>query len=318
MRGRAAGKRRVAGRRPDCRRRLSARVRRRRGQAAVADCTPTTTCRWPSRSTERASEQIGLSLRSGRRCCAAAAIVDAAAATASEPRSPDREILVMVRHPPDHYRPNGAYGGGYGDDWRAAPASGSRAASLRQYGLTSVDDWPMPMIGVDCFVMAGAGRPLTEPAAAQVSHDPMSPGREPVELYATHGGAAPQRSAVRRRARRRHGISPTLHRIATGRGYQVAVDRQRHRRPPSRPRGPAARSTAISSPAGRTFAEQHGTGVAGIIAAKADNGIGIAGVAPGARLLGLRACWQTGPPSTACDTLSLAKASISRSSRGPT
>jgi subtilisin family serine protease len=54
-------------------------------------------------------------------------------------------------------------------------------------------------------------------------------------------------------------------------------------------------------------AEQHGTGVAGIIAARADNGIGIAGIAPGARLLGLRACWQESG-ATVCDTLSLAKA----------
>jgi subtilisin family serine protease len=53
--------------------------------------------------------------------------------------------------------------------------------------------------------------------------------------------------------------------------------------------------------------ERHGTGVAGIIAAKADNGVGIAGVAPDARLLGLRACWQAGT-ATLCDSFSLAKA----------
>ena len=56
-------------------------------------------------------------------------------------------------------------------------------------------------------------------------------------------------------------------------------------------------------------AEQHGTAVAGIIAAKADNRMGIVGVAPGTRLLGLRACWQgRDSASTVCDTLSLAKA----------
>jgi len=55
-------------------------------------------------------------------------------------------------------------------------------------------------------------------------------------------------------------------------------------------------------------AELHGTAVAGIIAARSDNRIGIAGIAPGARLLGLRACWQPQSASTVCDTLSLAKA----------
>ena len=38
-------------------------------------------------------------------------------AIASSPDiSPDRQILVMVKHPPDHYRAGGGYGGGYGDE----------------------------------------------------------------------------------------------------------------------------------------------------------------------------------------------------------
>src|SRR5258708_17645500 len=59
--------------------------------------------------------------------------------------------------------------------------------------------------------------------------------------------------------------------------------------------------------------EQHGAGVAGIIAARADNGLGIVGVAPRARLLALRACWQepaqpSNSPATVCDSLGLAEA----------
>jgi subtilisin family serine protease len=48
--------------------------------------------------------------------------------------------------------------------------------------------------------------------------------------------------------------------------------------------------------------------VAGVIAAQADNRLGIAGIAPGARLMALRACWQRSPADTTCDSLSLAKA----------
>ena len=55
-------------------------------------------------------------------------------------------------------------------------------------------------------------------------------------------------------------------------------------------------------------AEVHGTAIAGIIVAKADNGIGIVGVAPGV-LLSLRACWQPSDATSAvCSSFTLAKA----------
>jgi subtilisin family serine protease len=56
--------------------------------------------------------------------------------------------------------------------------------------------------------------------------------------------------------------------------------------------------------------ETHGTAVAGIIVARADNGIGIAGIAPGATLLALRACWErtAGALEANCSSFTLAKA----------
>jgi subtilisin family serine protease len=55
-------------------------------------------------------------------------------------------------------------------------------------------------------------------------------------------------------------------------------------------------------------AEIHGTAVAGIVAARAGNGLGIAGVAPQARLMALRACWETARQETLCNSFTLGKA----------
>lgn len=57
----------------------------------------------------------------------------------------------------------------------------------------------------------------------------------------------------------------------------------------------------------RRLAEDHGTAVAGIIAAEAAN-VGIVGVAPQADLIGLRACWQTPGTKGVCNSFSLARA----------
>jgi subtilisin family serine protease len=56
-------------------------------------------------------------------------------------------------------------------------------------------------------------------------------------------------------------------------------------------------------------AERHGTEVAGVIGAAANNGIGIVGVAPAVRLLPLRACWGGGDGQAArCNSFTLARA----------
>jgi len=44
------------------------------------------------------------------------------------------------------------------------------------------------------------------------------------------------------------------------------------------------------------------------VAARADNGIGMVGIAPDAHLVALRACWEVNAQRTVCNSLSLAKA----------
>ncbi|HEY6939849.1 S8 family peptidase [Dokdonella sp.] len=66
-------------------------------------------------------------------------------------------------------------------------------------------------------------------------------------------------------------------------------------------------TTAATAPAAR---DRHGTEVAGVIAAVANNGVGIVGVAPATRIRALRACWpvQADGGAARCDTFTLAQA----------
>ena len=215
----------------------------------------------------------------------------------------------MVRHPPDHFRLNGGYGGGYGDNLARSARELLARQIARQYQLTLVDDWPMPMIRVDCFVMAVPDARTATAAAEQVSHDSNVEWAEPMALYSAQGTAHNDPLYAAEPAAIQWHLAD-LHRLASGKGVKIAVIDS----------GIDARHPDLSGQlivdrnfvAGQSLvAEEHGTAVAEIIAAKADNGIGIAGIAPGARLLGLRACWQA-KAATVCDTLSLAKALISQ------
>src|SRR5437870_3971770 len=118
------------------------------------------------------------------------AAASSAPSAAAQGRSVDRQILVMVKHPPDHYRASGAYGGGYGDELSRSAQSRLARRIARQYGLNLVDDWPMPMIGVDCFVMAVPNGRSTSAAAEQVAHDSDVAWAQPMALYSAQGGAA--------------------------------------------------------------------------------------------------------------------------------
>jgi subtilisin family serine protease len=234
-----------------------------------------------------------------------------APAMAEAPNGPsDRQILVMVRQPPEHFRTDGAYTGGYGDTMSQSGRERIARGIARKYGLTFVENWPMPMIGMDCFVMRVPDGRSTTSAAEQVSHDANVSWAEPLAFYTARGLAGSNDNdplfAAEPAAAEWH--LADLHRIASGRGTRVAViDSGIDASHPDLAGQVAINRNFVSGQ--NLVAETHGTAVAGIIAARADNRIGIAGIAPGARLWGLRACWQ-GPKSaaTVCDTLSLAKA----------
>lgn len=220
------------------------------------------------------------------------------------------QILVMLRLGPTHYRPGSEYGSGYGDDLQHGVLERQARRIARAHGLVLISDWPMPLVGLDCFVMSVRGAQSVEAAAAAVATDPEVSWSEPLHIYRAQGNvASPNDPLFNTQPAASAWQLAALHHAVTGRGVRVAVidSRIEAAHPDLVGQVAVLEDFVIGHPSG---AELHGTGVAGVIAAKADNGIGIVGVAPGARLLGLRACWQMAATATAtvCDSLSLAKA----------
>jgi subtilisin family serine protease len=215
-----------------------------------------------------------------------------------------RQVLVLLHMPPPHFRPDAGYAGVYRED-AGRPARRRLATQLaRERGLVLVDDWPMPSLGVDCYVMSVPPYESAERAAEALSRDPRVAWAQTMNVYRTQGHADPL-----------YALQPTarvwrlseLHALATGRQVRVAViDSGVEAHHPDL-EGRVVLAENFVDP-GPPPAEVHGTAVAGIIAARADNGIGIVGVAPNARLLALRACRQAAPGNTLCTTLGLAKA----------
>ncbi|MEO8926344.1 MAG: S8 family serine peptidase [Caulobacteraceae bacterium] len=243
---------------------------------------------------------------------AAGGLCFAAEASAHPPGAddPSHRILVLLRLSPEHFRPNSAYGDAY-DDGQARGARRRIASRLaREHGLTLVDDWPMPLLGVDCFIMAVPVDRSPDKEAAILSGEPSVAWSEPVKVYQAQGAPAREGATLFRvQPAAREWRLADLHQMATGRNVSVAVI-------------DSAIDTTHPDLVGRIQTnqnfvpghpdqpERHGTGVAGVIAAQ---GIGIVGVAPRARLMALRACWQLAaqparPSTTVCDSLSLAEA----------
>ena len=244
------------------------------------------------------------------RACAALLLVAAALCRAQsptpaavDPGSEDRRILVMVRVPPAHFRPDGGYGGGY--DAQSGRAARHRIAAevAAAHGLVVESDWPMPSLGVDCFLMKAPENQPLQAVLDALASDSRTAWAQPLNRFHSLSHNDPL-FALQPAASSWH--LAEVHAVATGRNVSIAeLDTGVEVAHPD-----LAGQISIAEnfvDANPYAAETHGTAVAGIIAARADNGIGIAGIAPDARLMALRACWQVGT-SAACNSFTLAKA----------
>ena len=229
-----------------------------------------------------------------------------------------------------------------------AQAAGVLAALQSEHGLQPAAAWPIPSLGLHCVVYSLPPQASREAMLRTLAADPRVRLVQPLQDFELHASAAPpmatavaaapdpaapayndpylplQRAFAETGAARAH-LSSTgrdvavavidtgadlahpdlLGRVAVHRDLVMAAPERDGARPAA-PRDGAARPPAFG-------ADRHGTEVAGIIAAVANNGQGIVGIAPGARLALYKACWYAapggaGPAAARCNSFTLAKA----------
>ncbi|MEM1399860.1 MAG: S8 family serine peptidase, partial [Pseudomonadota bacterium] len=104
--------------------------------------------------------------------------------------------------------------------------------------------------------------------------------------------------------------APQAHLRATGKGIRIAViDTKIDFSHPDLASRKEQSRNLVDRAGDEASAEEHGTAIAGVIAADGSNGQGIVGVAPDARLIGLRGCWHDQAEGGGrCNSFSLARA----------
>jgi subtilisin family serine protease len=178
------------------------------------------------------------------------------------------------------------------------------------YNLRVIYSWTMTSIGEHCVVFeVPAGRSAPD-LARRLAADRRVESAQAVETFVT---LAPQGKRDPY-AHLQHSYQALrldqAHRLATGKGVRVAVvdTGVDFDHPDLRERVTVANNFVDRGE--RTFTTDiHGTAVAGLIAASV-NDVGIVGVAPGAEVYALKACWQQPPAAreAVCDSYTLAKA----------
>jgi subtilisin family serine protease len=233
---------------------------------------------------------------------------------------PPRIVVAFTNEPQSLALAAGSTGTHYSGSGYTVAQSAERQARriAAAYSLREVVSWPIRVLSMHCVVFEiTSGRPAAE-VLAELSRDPQVALAQPLQEFHTLGapsaasGPATYNDPL-------YDLQTNLSALGIARAHErtqgagvhialidTAVDTSH---PDLHGRIAQTRSfvTTASSPGA---ALRHGTAVAGVIAAVANNHIGIVGIAPLAQIEVFAGCWQLAPGSdaAACNTYTLARA----------
>jgi len=261
---------------------------------------------------------------------AAIAFVLSGAATAAPPpvltppevRSDPAQFIVVAVANPVTGRP-GAVGGtahGYGSSTNYR-VSASATAIIReittQYSLIRISEWPIDELQMHCVLFRIPPGTTREAIIEKLKADRRILIVQPLNEFesATETPAAPPAVVFddpysRLQSNVRALDVAEAHHFSRGAGIRVAIiDTGVDTRHPDLVGRTQLTRNYIDTDEVAFRGDRHGTQVAGLIAAAANNGVGIVGVAPDVRLMAYKACWQTSASTTGrCNSFTIAQA----------
>ena len=222
-------------------------------------------------------------------------------------------IVLAVANDPD---PVAVHSGGtarnYSGQAGYTVSDGARRA-LRdlalEYRLQPAAAWPIGPLHLQCAVLQLPDGAARDSMLERLRGDRRVALVEPLQEYAVRT-MTPDPYAAVQTGNERMDIS-AAHRLSRGRGVRIAIiDTGLDSDHPELRGRVAVQRNFVDADARRFQLDRHGTAIAGIIAANADNSVGITGIAPEARLLALKACWQLqdGRDDARCNSFTLAQA----------
>ena len=228
------------------------------------------------------------------------------------PPPPGRLILVTVANPPElpPARP-GATPRAYDlvTPYRAGARARATAAALaQQYRLRQVDAWPIAPLSVHCVVFEVPGGATREQTLAALAGDARVRLAQPMQTFRTLAAGYNDPYLDLQRGFREIDAAGAQQ-WSRGEGIRIAIiDTGIDASHPDLAGRVVAMRNFVDADARRFARDRHGTAVAGVISSIANNNVGIVGVAPGAQLLALKACWHGDAGAAHCNSFTLAQA----------
>jgi subtilisin family serine protease len=260
--------------------------------------------------------------------CTTAATLQANPIPAQARADAARYIVVTLRNEPSPQAEHpGSTPRGYDAAGHYGVTAGARLqarALAREFGLREVSAWPIAALHVHCIMFQLPGATTRAAMISQLTLDRRVESVQPLNVFTTESEPEPLRAGAdlvpvvtpyndpyaKLQVALRELSVVAAQRRSRGAGVQIAViDTGVDFEHPDLQGRVITRRNFVDADEPRFQRDTHGTEVSGVIAAVADNGIGIVGIAPDARVIALKACWQAGEGGGAvCNSFTLAQA----------